>query len=64
MLAKRCNTAERMYEVALCNLRGIPGSKAVTVYNILSEISYYNKSMNDFLSVAVSGPFRKMQNRK
>jgi len=48
----------------LCNLRGIPEGKAVTLYTVMSEISYHNKSMNDFLSVAVSGPFRKMQNQK
>jgi hypothetical protein len=50
-----------VYEVAL---RGIPDSKAVTLYTVLSETAYHNKSMNDFLSIADSGPFRKMQNRK
>jgi len=53
-----------VYEVVLCNLSGIPDSKAVTLYTMLSEISYHNKSMNEFLSVAVSGPFCKTQNRK
>jgi hypothetical protein len=35
MFTKQCNTAERMYEVALCNLRGIPDSKAGTLYTVL-----------------------------
>jgi len=55
-----------VYEIALrvYNLRGIPDSKAVTLYTVLSETAYHNKSTNDFLPVADSGPFRKMQNRK
>ena len=53
-----------VYEVVLCNLRGIPDSNAVALYTVLSEISYHNKSMNYILSVAVSGPFRKMQKPK